>query len=199
MQRERLRTPYPWTWEIPAAVTFVVLLGIVVGIQAGRTLANLVTGAGMTWPAADSGGVAVPSPIGAAFWTSLPGVLTGDSAAGLPTPMPDELAPPWLVWAAVAGIELVFLSLTTWIGVKCYTRWGPGRMRGMASAAEAEQLLGLSRLRRVSALVRPDIYGKRPAREPGAEDRASLTITPNRTSEHPSPWLMAGRDRGETR
>ena len=63
----------------------------------------------------------------------------------------------------------------------------------------AEQLLGLSRLRRVSALVRPDIYGKRPAREPGAEDRASLTITPNRTSEHPSPWLMAGRDRGDAR
>lgn len=204
MQRERLKTPYPWTWEIPAAVTFVVLLGIVVGIQAGRTLANLVAGAGMTWPAADSaidgGGVAAPSPIGAAFWTSLPGVLTGDAAAGLPTPLPDGLAPPWLVWAAVAGTELVFLSLTTWIGVKCYTRWGPGRMRGMASAAEAEQLLGLSRLRRVSALVRPDIYGKKLAREPGAPERDPATNTPIRTtSEPPSPWLMAGRDRGDAR
>ncbi|WP_248580849.1 hypothetical protein [Nocardioides sp. InS609-2] len=191
MQRERLKTPYPWTWEIPAAVTFVVLFGIVVGIQAGRTIANLIVGAGMTWPAADSGpdtgGVAVPSPIGAAFWTSLPRVLTGDAAAGLPTPLPDELAPPWLVWAAVSGIELAFLSLTTWIGVKCYTRWGPVRMRGMASAAEAEKLLGLSRLRRVSALVRPDIYGKRPAPDPGAEDLVPLTITTDRTSEPPSP------------
>ena len=203
MQRERLKTPYPWTWEIPAAVTFVVLFGIVVGIQAGRTIANLVAGAGITWPAAgsaiDGSGVAVPSPIGAAFWTSLPGVLTGDAAAGLPTPLPDELAPSWLVWAAVSGVELLFLSLATWIGVKCYTRWGPGRMRGMASAAEAEQLLGLSRLRRVSALVRPDIYGKKPAREPGAEDRAPLTITTDRTSEPPSLWLMAGRDRGDAR
>lgn len=199
MQRERLKTPYPWTWEVPAAVTFVVLLGIVVGIQAGRALANLLAGAGMTWPAADSAGAAAPPPIGAAFWTSLPGVLSGEAAVGLPTPLPDELAPPWLVWATVSGIELVFLFLTTWIGVKCYTRWGPGRMRGMASAAEAEQLLGLNRLRRVSALVRPDIYDKRPMRQPELAGRDPLLIMTNQTSAPPSPWLRAGHDRGETR
>ena len=189
MQRERLKTPYPWTWEIPAAVTFVVLLGIVVGIQAGRTLANLVAGAGMTWPAADSaiGGASFPRRSGQRSGPACPGSSPETPPPACPPRCPTELAPPWLVWAAVAGIELVFLSLTTWIGVKCYTRWGPGRMRGMASAAEAEQLLGLSRLRRVSALVRPDIYGKRPAQEPGAADRASLTTTPNRTSEHPAP------------
>jgi len=199
MQRERLKTPYPWTWEIPAAVTLAVLFGIVLGIQAGRTLANLVAGAGTTWPATDAGDVAVPSPIGAAFWTSLPGVLTGDAASGLPTPLPDALAPPWLVWTAVSGIELLFLSLTTWIGVKCYTRWGPGRMRGMASATEAEQLLGLSRIRNVSTLVRPDLYGKRPVRQPGPGERDPLTLAPNQMSEPPSPWLMAGRDRGDGR
>jgi len=203
VQRERLRTPYPWTWEIPVAVTFVVLFGIVLGIQAGRTLANLVAGAGTTWPAgntsADTGGAAaVPSPIGTAFWTSLPGVLTGDAAAGLPTPLPDALAPPWLVWTAIAGIEVLFLALTTWVGISCYTRWGPGRMRGMASATEAEQLLGLSRLHKVSALVRPDVYGKIPARHVNPAERNQPTIMPNHSIEPSSPWLARG-DRRATR
>ncbi|GAA5122485.1 hypothetical protein GCM10023339_40980 [Alloalcanivorax gelatiniphagus] len=199
MQRERLRTPHPWTWQIPAAVTFVVLFGIVAGIQAGRTIANLIAGAGSTWPAADSGNVAVPSPIGAAFWTSLLGVLKGDAATGLPTPSPDGLAPPWLVWTAVAGTELVFLNLAIWIGVTCYTRWGPGRMRGMALAAEAEQLLGLSRLRRVSALVRPDVYGDAPTREPGGDAGGPAPMAVDRTKEPASPWLGVGRGRGDAR
>ena len=45
-------------------------------------------------------------------------------------------------------------------------RWGPGRLRGMASRGEAERLLGVTRLRKVRSVVRPDLYGKnRDARE----------------------------------
>ena len=40
-------------------------------------------------------------------------------------------------------------------------RWGPARMKGMASRGEAERLLGVTRLRKVRAVVRPDLYGKR--------------------------------------
>lgn len=201
MQRERLKTPYAWTWEIPAAVTLVVLFGLVLGVQGGRTVANLLAGAVTTWPATDTA-AAAPSPIGSAFWTSLPGVLAGDAAAGLPAPLPDALAPPWLVWASVGGVELLFLGLAAVIGVKCYTRWGPGRMRGMASAAEAEQILGLSRLRKVSALVRPDTYGKRSPRPPEPEQN-QLTPTINHTNDNDnerltSPWLTSRR-RKDTR
>ena len=45
------------------------------------------------------------------------------------------------------------IAATVW-GLR---RWGPGRMHGMASAAEAEQLLGISRLRRVAPIIRPDL------------------------------------------
>lgn len=38
-------------------------------------------------------------------------------------------------------------------------RWGPGRIQGMASKTEAEQLLGVARLRKVAPVVRPDLYG----------------------------------------
>ena len=36
-------------------------------------------------------------------------------------------------------------------------------MRGMATAAEAEKLLGVTRLRKVADIVRPDLYGKHAA------------------------------------
>ena len=50
MQRERRRDPYPWTWEIPVAVILATLFVIVIGIQLGRSVANLLAGAGWTWP-----------------------------------------------------------------------------------------------------------------------------------------------------
>jgi len=162
MQRERRRDPYPWTWEIPVAVILATLFVIGIGIQLGRSLANLLAGAGWTWPADDGGANAgaFPSPIGTAFWTSLPGVLGGHADAGLPSPAPDGLAGRGLVWTSLALTQITLLTATIWVGVYAYQRWGPGRMRGMATAAEAEKLLGVTRLRKVAGLVRPDLYGK---------------------------------------
>ena len=37
---------------------------------------------------------------------------------------------------------------------------GAGAAEGMASRGEAERLLGVTRLRKVRAVVRPDLYGK---------------------------------------
>ena len=132
MQRERRRNPYPWTWEIPVAVALAALFVIVISIQLGRSVANLLAGAGWTWPDANAG--AFPSPIGTAFWTSLPGVFGGHADAGLPTPTPDGLAGRGLVWVSLAMTEVALLTATIWVGVSAYQRWGPGRMRGMATA-----------------------------------------------------------------
>lgn len=158
MQHERRRDPYPWSWEIPAAIGLAVSMMVLLGIQVGRALANLVAGAGWTWPAADTG--LVSSPFGSAFWSSLPGVLGGDSQSGLSHPAPTAFAGPGLLWTSLVLTEVLFLALTAWAGIRLYLRWGPGRMRGMASATEAESLLGVTRLRKVAALVRPDLHGK---------------------------------------
>lgn len=217
MQRERIRTPYPWTWEIPAAATCLVLTGLIFGIQIGRTLANVVAGAGLTWPASDlaTGGAPVPtpSPIGVTFWTSLPGVLTGDASAGLAAPLgsepPPELAEPWLVWASVAATELLILGTAAWACLQYYLRRGPGHMHGMASHAQAEQLLGLRRIRRVAALVRPDLYGPSTRQTEtlavGVASTATSTSGPpasapqaaDPTARSSNPWLRRRERRGQ--
>ncbi len=216
MQRERIRTPYPWTWEIPAAATCLLLTGMTFGIQVGRTLSNVVAGAGLTWPASDPAGggatVPTPSPIGVAFWTSLPGILAGDASAGLAPPLPSErpadLAEPWLVWASVAATELLVLAATAWACVQYYLRRGPGHMHGMASRAQAEQLLGLRRIQRVAALVRPDLYGpstRRPEVLAVVADPMALSASETRppepapwAAEASSPWLRRRERRGQS-
>jgi hypothetical protein len=158
MQRDRRRDPYPWTWEPPAAAALGVLLVIVMGIQLGRGVANLLAGAGWTWPDTDAGG-GFSSPLGTAFWTSLPGVVSGDADAGLPTPVPAGVAGPRLLWGSIAVTELAMLAAVGWAIAYVYQRWGSGRMRGMATAVEAEKILGVTRLRKLAPIVRPDIYG----------------------------------------
>ncbi len=72
MQRERVQDQYPWTWELPLVVICAVLLLGVTVCQLGRSLANWFAGAGWWWPAYDK------------WVTSVPGVIAGDAAAGLP-------------------------------------------------------------------------------------------------------------------
>lgn len=164
MQRERRRDPYPWTWEIPLGVALAGGFAVVIGLQLGRSMANLVAGAGWTWPdpATTSDAGQFTSPIGTAFWTSLPGVVTGDSSAGLAEQEASNggLAGPSLTWGCLAATEVLVVVALGWLAIFVLQRWGPGRMRGMATSAEAERMLGVTRLRKVAGIVRPDLHGK---------------------------------------
>lgn len=194
MQRERRRDPYPWTWEIPVAIVLVALAVLVLGIQLGRSVGNLAAGAGWTWPDTDTG-MTVASPVSTAFWSSLPEVLAGDAAAGLPNPLPAAPAGRALLWVSICLVELGLLGMTGWAGASIYSRWGPGRMRGMATASEAERLLGVTRLRRVAPIVRPDLYGAKAAGGSTAPThRTAVTTEPGTPSSQlgrglSNPWL----------
>jgi hypothetical protein len=176
MQRERRHDPYPWTWEPAALAAALLLLGLVLGVQVGRSLANLAVGAGWTWPESRSGdpgpGPSISSPIGGAFWRSLSGVLSGDAGDGLGKPVPNPLAGPRLVWGSVAATEIVILTDLIWMGARAYLRWGPGRLRGMATRTDAEAILGVTRIRKVADIVRPDLYGRH--RHPGTSHQGGL-------------------------
>ena len=147
MQRARRNDPYPFTWEIPAAIIAGVLLVLVLGVHLGRAVANLLAGAGWAWPAREQ------------LFVALPRVLGGDAGAGLPGALPGGAGQAGL-WMWIGVTEILLVALLVWalkVGLDC---WGPRRVQGMATRAQAEQMLGRSRLRKVSAVVRPDLYGE---------------------------------------
>lgn len=160
MQKARRHDPYPWTWEVPLLLLVVLILGLAAGVQVGRSLANLLVGAGWTW-AIDQ----------ATFWQSIPAVAAGDAGAGLDsnagaraaTSGAGGLASPALVWAGIGIVEVLLLTAAGCAAIWGLQRWGPGRLKGMATRVEAEQMLGLTRLRKVSPIVRPDLHGKHPS------------------------------------
>lgn len=183
MQKARRQDPYPWTWEVPALVAIVLMLGLAVGVQVGRSLANLLSGAGWTWPIDQ-----------ATFWRSLPAVAAGDASAGLAAPWAASSghASPALLWTGIGLVETLLLIAAGWAGVWSLRRWGPARLKGMATRPEAEQMLGLTRLRKVAGIVRPDLHGKHPAsprgtRRHGSRDlgRAPARIAAGSSYTHP--------------
>lgn len=143
IQQTRRTNPYPWTWEIPAVVGLATLIVLGIGIHVGRTIANGVTGHGWGFTRRDE------------LVTSLPPLLRGDSTAGVDlTTGADERA----LWVSIGAVELGTIVLLVCAALIVWRRWGPTRVRGMANAAEAETLLGVSRLRRHAHIVRPDLH-----------------------------------------
>ncbi len=126
--------PYPFTWEISVGVAVACGVVFALDVHLGRSIAFLVSGHGFSWP--------VP----AELFTSLGGLLAGDASAGLARSA-NEISPALLA-GSIIGTELVLLVLMAWAGNEAAARWGPAAPKGMASASEAERLLGRSRLRR---------------------------------------------------
>jgi hypothetical protein len=142
-QRLRRRDPYPWIWELPVGVVLVILLVLVCGVHLGRAIANVRWG--------------FPGRI--ELFRSLPEVLRGDAGAGL-TGLSGHFPSPVTLWVCVVGTELLLIAGCAFLLKLVLDRWGPSRMKGMASPGEAERLLGVSRLRKNRAVVRPDLHGK---------------------------------------
>jgi hypothetical protein len=147
-QQSRRRDPYPWTWEVPVAVVLLILLVLVCGVHLGRAVAMVLAGAGWAFPGRME------------LFRSLPGVLSGDARAGL-TGLNGQLPSPVILWVCVVATELMLIAVCVFLVKLVLKSWGPSRMRGMASPGEAERLLGVTRLSKVRAVVRPDLYGKR--------------------------------------
>src|SRR5674476_187270 len=101
MQRSRRNDPYPFTWEIPAAIIAGVLLVLVFGVHIGRAAANLLAGAGWGWPDREE------------LFRSLPAILGGDATAGLPGTHHSGAGQSAL-WTSIGACELLLLILLAW-------------------------------------------------------------------------------------
>jgi hypothetical protein len=147
-QRSRRQDPYPWTWEIPLAVILPVFVLISFGVHLGRAIANVLADCDWRFPSRVD------------LFSSLPAVLGGDAGAGL-VDLHGPGASPSSLLTCVAATELILLATTVLLIKLGLDRWGPRRMRGVATPGEAGKLLGVTRLRRSRKIVRPDLYGQR--------------------------------------
>jgi hypothetical protein len=86
--------------------------------------------------------------------------LRGDAGAGLDD-LDGSRSSPATLWTWIVVTEVMLLAVCLFVLKLLLDRCGPSRMRGMASSGEAERLLGVTRLRKVRAVVRPDLYRKR--------------------------------------
>ena len=145
MQVARRKESLPWTWEPFVAGLALYVLVVLVAAQVARGIAYLLAGDGFRWPTADA-------QVSSAF-----PVLAGHSASGLLGTGVPVLGSTWL-YVCLIVVEVVALTAVTWVGVALFLRWGPARMLGMATRAEAEKLLGLARLRSHASVIRPDLH-----------------------------------------
>ena len=135
---------YAWTWEPAAGGIAAVAILALVSVQAGRSLALAIAGAGWHWPPSTT------------LVTSTAGILTGNLTAGL-NPTAAGAGEPWVAWITAAVLFVAALIGAVVVGL----RWVAARRhKGMATTAHAEQLLGLGRLRATRAVIRPDLYRK---------------------------------------
>lgn len=148
LQTDRRRDPYPFTWELPLGALVATLALAAFGVQVGRAAAHWQAGAGWVWPK------------GRALLTSIPTVLAGHPTAGLnPAPAIPASSPAVIGW--IIAVEAVLALLLFAAAIFVLRRWGPARLKGMATPAEAEAVLGLSRLHKHRHIVRPDLYPTR--------------------------------------
>jgi hypothetical protein len=71
------------------------------------------------------------------------------------------MSSPTTLWMWIVVTEVMLLAVCVFVLKMVLDRWGPSRMRGMASRGEAERLLGVTRLRKIRSVVRPDLYERR--------------------------------------
>jgi hypothetical protein len=154
-QRRRDPQPIGQCWEAAAAILGSALLVLGLTALCGLGVASALFGRGWVWP---SGTGAMGHVIG--------GLLTGHPGRGLDPRQARLVAGPVGVYLCVAVCELTAIAagLTGGVLVTRYRRPGDAR-GGMATRGEAEQALGISRLRAARKIIRPDLYGPHVSKE----------------------------------
>lgn len=136
-------------WEVAVVAIGGALLGLGLAGLAGLGAASALFGGGWVWP---HGTATIGHVIG--------GVLAGHPGRGLPAGQAAKVAGPVAVYVCVAAAELALAVAASVAGVLFARYRRPGDARGgMATRGEAEQVLGISRLRQARQIIRPDLYG----------------------------------------
>ena len=150
-QQHRCRDPQPISRGGEAALVALAgaLLLLAAAALIGLGVAAALFGSGWVWPRGAH-----------TIGRVLAGLLTGHPGRGLEPVLTDKVPGRLAVYSCVAATELALLGLATVGAVLGWRYHRPGdSRRGMATRAEAAQVLGRTRLRHARTIIRPDLYG----------------------------------------
>jgi hypothetical protein len=142
-------------WEVAVAVIGGALLGFGLAALCGLCAASALFGRGWVWP---HGTDTIGHVLG--------GLFAGHPGRGLDPRQARMVAGPLAVYLCVAACELTVIVGAVVGGVLVARYRRPGGARGgMATRSEAEQVLGMRRLRGARDIIRPDLYGATASKE----------------------------------
>src|SRR3954470_19670508 len=156
-QRRRDPQPIGQGWEAAVAILGGALLVLGLTALCGLGMASALFGQGWVWPHGTD-----------AMGRVLGGLLTGHPGKGLDPRQARLVDGSVAVYLCVAVCELMAIAAAITGGVLVTRYRRPGDVRGgMAARGEAEQALGMSRLRAAREIIRPDLYGASASKEDG--------------------------------
>ncbi|MEO7626676.1 MAG: hypothetical protein ABIS91_10460 [Nocardioides sp.] len=146
--QSRRTDAFPTTWEIPAGVALIWVVGAFLALPAGQGLAYAATGHGFVWPGDQLG-------------SSLLGLLTGEPGRGLSKNIAAVVPSTILVYICAVIVELALATTAATALVWWWRTVGPYAQFGMAARHEVVAVLGRSSLHKRSLTIRPDLVGGR--------------------------------------
>jgi len=147
-RRDRFTTNrVPLTWEIPAAVIFAGLFFILVTPMVVQGLVAFVTAGEFEWPSEH-------------LLDAYAGLLHGHFGEGLRRDVAAALPPDGVMWLLTILGEVLVLGAAVVVVLWMRDMTGTNSRHGLATATQAAEALGLPRLRKSAAVIRPDLYAR---------------------------------------
>lgn len=146
--QNRRTDAFPTTWEIPAGVAVIWLLGAFLALPTGQGLAFAVAGHGFVWPDDQLG-------------QNLLGLLMGDPGHGLRNKEAATLPSTPLIYVCAVVLELILAAAAAAALASWWRTVGPYAQFGMAARHEVVAVLGGSSLRKRAGTIRPDLARRR--------------------------------------
>ena len=88
------------------------------------------------------------------------GLLHGHFGAGLPDGVADALPSDAVMWVLTLVGEVLALGAAVVVGMWMRDLTGTSSRHGLATPSQAAEALGLPRLRKSAAVIRPDLYAR---------------------------------------
>lgn len=88
------------------------------------------------------------------------GLLHGHFGVGLPAGVADALPSDALMWVLTLLGEVLVLGAAVVVGMWMRDLTGTSSRHGLATPTQAAEALGLPRLRKSAAVIRPDLYAR---------------------------------------